>query len=285
MTTYASPPRAVARDESAATAPVLTASGLRVSLRDGRRAVELLHGIDLDVHRGELLAIIGPNGSGKSTLLKALAGLLPARGAAGVRGTVRTPEGRTPRARDIALMPQHPELPAGMSVVEYVLLGRTPHLGALGRESQGDYAIVADVLRRLDLEAYAERPVSRLSGGEAQRVVLGRALAQEAPVLLLDEPTSSLDLGIQDGVLGLVDELRRRDGLTVVVAIHDLTAAARYADRLLMLNGGHVAALGTPAEVLRDDLLADIYGADLRVRHIDGELVVLPARGAPRRAL
>lgn len=294
MTTYATEPRgarlpkpgsaepgslaSTERTEPAAPVvpptPALSLRDVRVRLRNGRRTVEVLRGIDLDVRPGELLGIIGPNGSGKSTLLRAVAGLVPSK------GTIRAASGKAPKPRDLAIMAQRPELPEGMSVAEYALLGRTPHLGPLGRESAHDRRIVADVIRRLSLVDYADRPVSHLSGGEAQRVSLARALAQEAPVLLLDEPTSSLDLGIQDGVLALVNELRRRDGLTVVVAIHDLTAAARYADRLLLVHDGRAAALGTPGEVLRDDLLSEAFGAPLRVRRIDGEVVVLPSSRA-----
>lgn len=267
------PAGGVAGAEAEATlgAPALTASGLRIHLGSGRGRREVVRGVDLEVGRGELLGLIGPNGSGKSTLLRGLAGLVPAE------GTVTVASGRPVGPREVAVMPQTPILPPGMSVAEYVLLGRTPHLGAFGRESERDRRIVADVLDRLDLRRYEARPVTELSGGESQRVALARALAQQTPVLLLDEPTSALDIGTAAQVLDLVDGLRRRDGLTVVVAIHDLTVAARYADHLLLLQDGVVAARGTVEEVLTADVLSRVYRTPLEVHRAAGRLVVLPA--------
>jgi len=225
--------------------------------------------IDLDVEPGRWLGLIGPNGAGKTTLLLALAGLVDHR------GRVALGDGRKPTATDIAVVPQSPVLPPGMSVAEYVLLGRTAHLGWLARESQADRRIAAAVLRRLELDRFADRPVTGLSGGEAQRVVVARALAQQAPILLLDEPTSALDLGHQAEVLELVDELRRSDGLTVIAAMHDLTTAARFADRLALLQGGKLLADGEPGVVLDADRLSEVYATPLSVRTIDGDLVVL----------
>jgi iron complex transport system ATP-binding protein len=234
----------------------------------------VLRGIDVHIRPGEWLGLIGPNGSGKSTLLGTMVGLV------GHTGSVTLGNGQRPSATDLALMPQRPAWPPGMTVAEYVLLGRTPHLGWLMRESHRDRRLVADVLDRLDLARWSDRSVTELSGGEAQRVAIARALAQQAPVLLLDEPTSALDLGMEAAVLDLVQELRVADGLTVVSAMHDLGTAARHADRLLLLSDGEVAALGSPSDVLQDDLLSTVYGADLTVHHIDGEPVVL---AAPRR--
>ena len=245
-----------------------------VRLHDVRVAydgTEVLRGIDLELHTGEWLGLIGPNGSGKSTLLRAMVGLVP------TTGSVELGTGGAPGPTDLSLMPQSPELPAGMTVVEYVLLGRTAHLGWLRSESRADRRVATDVLRRLGLTSFAGRPVRQLSGGEAQRVVIARALAQQSPVLLLDEPTSALDVGHQVEVLELVDELRREDGLTVIAAMHDLGTAARYADRLALLDRGELAALGTPAVVLDEALVSRVYGHPVRVHTLDGHLVVVPA--------
>jgi len=168
-----------------------------------------------------------------------------------------------------------------MTVVEYVLLGRTPHVGYYGSETGRDRDALAAALSRLDLTELAGRRLVTLSGGERQRAVIARALAQEAPLLLLDEPTASLDVGRGQQALELVDELRRDRGLTVLSAMHDLTLAAQYADRLLLLDGGRVVAGGTAAEVLRPELIAKHYGAQVRV--IDnGVFAVVPSR--PQRA-
>ena len=253
--------------------PVTRASAA-LTLRDVRAAyngTEVLRGITLDLRAGEWLGLIGPNGSGKSTLLRSIIGLVKHS------GSVELADGRAPRATDLSLMPQSPELPPGMTVIEYVLLGRTAHLGWLRSESRTDRGIAISVLRRLGMASFADRTVLRLSGGEAQRVVIARALVQQAPILLLDEPTSALDLGHQVEVLELVDELRREDGLTVVAAMHDLSVAARYAHRLALLHEGVLAAHGAPAEVLAPDLLSTVYGHPLRVHTIDGHLVILPA--------
>ncbi|GAA1186557.1 ABC transporter ATP-binding protein [Ornithinimicrobium humiphilum] len=260
------------------TADLTPAAALRAhDLRVAYDGTEVLRGMDLELRTGEWLGLIGPNGSGKSTLLRALVGLVPSS------GSVELGTGGTPGPTDLSLMPQSPELPPGMTVVEYVLLGRTAHLGWLRSESESDRRVAIDVLRRLGLASFAGRTVRQLSGGEAQRVVIARALAQQSPVLLLDEPTSALDVGHQVEVLELVDELRREDGLTVVAAMHDLGTAARYADRLALLDRGSLAALGSPAEVLSEDLVSRVYGHPVRVHELDGHLVVVPAPRVPRR--
>jgi iron complex transport system ATP-binding protein len=241
--------------------------------------VAALRDVAFGVAPGEVVALIGPNGAGKTTVLRALTGLVRYDGAARVRG--RDVAAAAPRAlaREVALVPQVPVVPPALTVVEYVLLGRTPHLPYLGRESAADLTAVARALRRLDLDALASRALSTLSGGERQRAVLARALAQEAPLLLLDEPTTALDIGRQQSVLELVDCLRRELGLTVVAAMHDLTLAAQYADRLVLLSRGFVAADGPPADVLTEWALAEHYQA--RVDVLPGPApVVVPRRAA-----
>ena len=257
--------------------PPTAAGSLALSCRDVRvsfRYHEVVCGIDLELGVGEWLGIIGPNGAGKSTLLRSIAGLTE------FNGTVALDDGDAPGTTDVALMPQFPVMPKGMTVAEYVLLGRTAHLGWLARESQTDRQIVSSVLHRLDLTEFADRLVATLSGGETQQVVVARALAQQCPILLLDEPTSALDVGHQVSVLELVDDLRRTEGLSVLAAMHDLSAAARFADRLVLIDHGRIVSQGSPEAVLESDLLSAVYATPLTVQSIDGELVVLPI---PRR--
>jgi len=163
-------------------------------------------------------------------------------------------------------------------VAEYALLGRTPYIGYLATESRADEHAAAAALERLTLTTFATRPLDSLSGGELQRVVLARAITQQASILLLDEPTSALDLGHQQQVLELVDELRHAEGLTVVAAMHDLTLAAQYADRLLLLDRGQVVADGCAEEVLDAERIAALYGAQVRVFKEDRVVFVLPER-------
>ena len=258
---------AVTQARTAAGTAALTCCGLRVGFGD----TEALRGVDLHLAAGEWLGLIGPNGAGKSTLLRAIAGLVDHH------GTVTLAAGRRPVGTDVALVPQIPVLPEGMSVAEYVMLGRSPHLGWLATESRRDRRIVAEVLERLDLAHFASRPVAHLSGGETQRVVLARALAQEAPILLLDEPTSALDLGHRNAVLELIDELRQGDRISVIAAMHDLGTAARFADRLALIDRGRIVAAGSPRSVLAPGRLSRVFATPLSVHAIDGEIVVLPA--------
>ncbi len=249
-------------------------AGLRVELD---RAL-ILDGVDLSVSAGEWVTVIGPNGAGKSTLLRAVGGLLPFTGSVTLFGTPTARLPRRQRARIVATVTQSPVVPPGMAVLDYVLLGRTPYIPPLGRESAADLAAVHQVLDRLDLVPFAARQLATLSGGERQRVFLARALAQGATLLLLDEPTSALDIGHQQEVLELVDQLRRDHGLTVLATMHDLSVAGEYADRLVLLAGGRVAAAGPPRAVLTEELLGRHYRA--RVRVVDGEHgpLVVPVR-------
>lgn len=253
----------------------------RLECRDVRAGYgpdDVLHGIDLEVDEGEWVAVIGPNGSGKSTLLRAVAGTLPVRGRIRINGHPED-EIAPSRSRLVAMVFQNPVIPEGMTVLDYVLLGRNPYIPAWGRERPEDLRVVRQVLVDLDLESMADRVLHSLSGGELQRVVLGRALAQEAPLLLLDEPTTALDVGHQQQVLELVDGLRATRSITVLAAMHDLTLAAQYADRLLLLVGGATVALGRADEVLTVDHLRQHYGADVAVmRGPDGGVVVAPRR-------
>jgi iron complex transport system ATP-binding protein len=240
--------------------------------------VEILHGIDLTVRAGEWVTVIGPNGAGKSTLLRAIGGAHPYTGMVTIDGTLTSELPRRRRAQLVATVAQQPVVPPGMLVLDYVLLGRTPYIPLLGRESAADVAIVEQTLRQLDLVRFARRPLETLSGGEQQRVFLARVLAQGAPLLLLDEPTSALDIGHQQEVLDLVDTLRREHGLTVLATMHDLSIAGEYADRMVLLADGAVVAAGPPADVLTEDILARHYRA--RVRVIAGEFgpIVVPVR-------
>ena len=253
----------------------LAAVDVRVVLDGGAVPVD---GVSLRVESGGWLGVIGPNGAGKSTLLKALAGLLP------YQGTVTldpAPTGDTRRdlARVLAYVAQQPILPPDVSVHEYVLLGRTPYLGYLGNPGRRDREFADDAVARLELESLANRRLGTLSGGERQRVALARALAQQPRVLLLDEPTSALDLGHQQQVLELVDRLRLDDGLTVVSTLHDLTAAAQYAERLVLLDRGRVAAAGTPGEVLSVSRIGEVYRALVSVTtDTSGRPVLNPVR-------
>lgn len=235
--------------------------GLDVSL--GGRPV--LKGVSLEVEAGSWTAVIGPNGAGKSTLLRAVLGLLPCAGEIAVAGADLAAMKPRQRARLMAYAPQSPNLPVGMTVFDYTLLGRSPYIPHLGRESARDRAIAREVLDRLDLVGLSDRPLDHLSGGERQRVVLARALAQQTSVLLLDEPTTALDIGHQQQVMELIDQLRLSDGLTVVTTIHDLTLAGQYADALVLLSGGRVAAAGTPGEVLTRAAIQEHFDARVHV--------------------
>lgn len=253
----------------------LTATDVRVRLPGGTPAVD---GVSLHVPRGGWLAVLGPNGAGKSTLLRVLAGLIPYQGSVtfepGPAG-----RGRRELARILAYLPQRPVLPPDLAVRDYVLLGRTPYLGYLGVPGAGDRDLVDGVLDRLELAALAGRRLGTLSGGERQRAALARALAQRPRVLLLDEPTTALDLGHQQQVLELVDTLRREDGLTVVSTLHDLTAAAQYAEHLVLLDRGRTAAVGGPAEVLTAERIGAVYRAIVSVNpDTSGIPAIIPVR-------
>ena len=249
-------------------------SGVSVSL-GGKRVVDQ---VDASVDPGEWVGLIGPNGAGKTTLLRAVVGLVPFEGSIALQGRQTREMHRRELARLVALVPQEPSTPPWMTVGEYVLLGRTPHLGALAREGASDRVAASRALERLDLLAYADRPLGTLSGGERQRAVVARALAQEAPIVILDEPTAALDIGHQQQALELLEELRGDAGLTLVAAMHDLTLAAQYVDRMLMIDRGRIVADGTPAEVLTEERIATHYDASIRVVTVGDEIAVVPAR-------
>jgi len=239
--------------------------------------VAAVRGLSFRAEAGGWTALIGPNGAGKTSALRALAGLAAYEGEVLHDGRDVRRLGRRAVARLVAYVPQKPETPPALTVAEYVLLGRTPHIPYLGGESRHDREAAGGALRRFELERFAERPLGSLSGGELQRAVLARALAQEAPVLLLDEPTTALDLGRQQLVLELVDALRS-DGLTVVTTMHDLTLAGQYAERLILLDEGSVVAEGAAADVLSAPNVAAHYGANVRVVEDDAGVFVLPLR-------
>lgn len=239
---------------------------------------KVVDALDLEVESGSWVALIGANGAGKTTVLRAIAGLLGFDGAIRIGDLDVAGAARRALARAIAYVPQRPVLPDGVSVTDYVLMGRNPHIRYLSTESGGDLDAVGEALERLDLVPFARRDVAGLSGGEAQRVVLARALAQAAPVLLLDEPTSELDIGHQQQVLELVDRLRGEAGLTVLSTMHDLTLAGQYASRFVLLESGRGVATGSADEVLRADLIRRYYGASVEVVANGSGVVVVPTR-------
>jgi iron complex transport system ATP-binding protein len=219
----------------------------------GRR---ILDEVDLDVAPGSWVSIVGPNGAGKTTLVRALAGMVkPVRGAVAIAGVPAHAMRARARARSLAVVPQAPVIPAGVSVFDYALLGRTPYVPYFGRESEQDVEACRAMLARLGVAELASRPVETLSGGERQRVVLSRALLQGAPIVVLDEPTTGQDHRTTDRIAGVIRDLRAA-GTAVVVVSHDMALVAAIADRLVVLDAGRIVAHGTPRDVLTDTRLA-----------------------------
>jgi iron complex transport system ATP-binding protein len=238
--------------------------------------------VAVEVEEGEWVALIGPNGAGKTTLLRSIAGLVSHEGNIKILDDDTRELARKELARRIALVPQVPVMPPDASVLQYVLLGRTPYIGYFGSERRSDHEAAESALDELDLRPFAHRRIDSLSGGERQRASLARALAQDAPILLLDEPTAALDVGRQQQVLEIVDRLRVEGGLTVFSTMHDLTLAGQYADRLLLIDKGRIVAGGRARDVLTGPLIAEHYGADVEVLgEPESGFVVVPVRRRP----
>ena len=240
----------------------------------------VVDGVSLSVDEGEWLGLIGPNGAGKTTLLRAITGATAIdKGEVIYGGSNLSRFSVRRRAKLMAVVPQNPVVPWGMGVSDYVLLGRTSHVGWLGRETRGDLEIAHQSLQAMGLEKLSQRRLDELSGGELQRAVLARALTQDAPLLILDEPTSSLDIGHGQQMMEMVDRLRHDQRLTVISALHDLTLAAQFCDRLVMMSDGKAILDGPPRSVITEGALRDHYGAQVRV--ISGPefgVVVIPLR-------
>ena len=253
-----------------------------VTVRYGELAA--LRDLSLDVRKGEFVALAGPNGSGKTTLLRVFLGFLsPASGRAELLGEDIERIPIRERARRVAWVPQEESPRDDVPIFEYVLYGRHSHLGRLESESSRDRALAMEMLASVGLADRAGDGILSISGGERQRAILARALAQEAPVLLLDEPTSHLDIGHQLDLLERVRSLSHDRGVTVVAALHDLNLAARFADRIVVLSHGRLYADGTPSAILSEELLARVWGvaADLRRDPRTGAPYLLPHRVLP----
>ncbi len=253
-------------------------------LHAGYPSRAVLRGVDLAVGEGEIVGLIGPNGCGKTTLLKAITSVVtPSAGEVWLLGDRAGGLSRREIARRCAVVPQGPTLPAGFTGLEVVLMGRTPHLGFLQQEGPADHRLAREALSTVGIEKLGQRPVDELSGGERQMVVLARALAQGAPILLLDEPTSNLDIGHQIALFELVREQASRSGRAVLAALHDLTLGSLHCDRIALMADGAIVALGRPDEVLTAENIRRAYGADVVILR-DGRLpapVVVPI-GPPR---
>ena len=253
-----------------------------VSARLGKNLA--LNDVTLSIPRGSVTAIIGPNGSGKSTLLRALARLLrPETGAVLLDGAAIARMSPGQVARQIATLPQSPGAVPGMTARELVEQGRYPHTGPLRMLSDKDNAAVERALELTSSGRFRHRLIDSLSGGERQRVWIALALAQEPRILLLDEPTTFLDINHQIQILNLIQTLNRERGLTVVMALHDLNQASQYAERLVVLQRGGIVEEGPPEAVIREDMLASVFNvrAHISVSPIDGALICHPYAALP----
>ena len=226
----------------------------------------VLHNINLSVKAGEMVGLLGPNGSGKTTLIKLASGVLkPNQGEIELDGSSLRQLSRKSIARSVAVVPQQFNIPFAFTAAEIVMLGRTPFLRAFVEGSEIDKQFVANALELVSISELKERRFDELSGGERQKVVLAMALAQQPKLLLLDEPTLHLDITHQVEILELVRRLNVERGLTVMAAIHDLNLAALYFDRLILLKDGRVSADGSPAQVLTEDRIKEVFSASVRV--------------------
>lgn len=236
----------------------------KIRFRYGKQ--QIINGLSLVVRPGEVVALLGPNGAGKTTLFRIITGILrPDSGDIRIEGVSLLRLKAHERARQVALVPQNAPIPSGFTVLDMVLMGRNPHLNFMRSEGQHDVGIAERVLEQTDIKHLIHRPASTISGGEQQRVVFATALAQEAPVLLLDEPTSNLDIGQQANTLVLVRDVCRVTKGAVLIAMHDLTLAARYCDRLILLKDGRVWAQGVPKHVLTPENIKQVFGVQTTV--------------------
>jgi iron complex transport system ATP-binding protein len=226
----------------------------------------VLSDISLSIPSGVVFAIVGPNGVGKSTLIKASSGILPI-----IKGQIRINDQNlktfspSKRARRIGVVPQATHIPPYFTAQQVVLMGRTPYLGWLSREQPNDIELAETAMRRTSTLELADRRIGELSGGEAQRVLIARSLAQSPSVLLLDEPTAHLDLRHQDETLNLIQRLARESSLSVLIALHDLNLVARYADQVALLSNGTIKNQGVPRDVLTPGDLAEAYGIEIHI--------------------
>ena len=240
---------------------------------------QVLRNLCLDVQEGEFMGLVGPNGCGKTTFLNAVSGSLVLKtGRIAFQGRELNSLSPKERARLVAVVPQKPTVPPGFTVEEIVLMGRNPHLGLLQWEGTRDVEAVQRALELTDTLEFSQRLLTSLSGGEMQRVFIARALAQESPLLLLDEPTAHLDIGFQTAILDMVERIRQGTGVTVLAAMHDLTLAAQYCQRIALMHQGHLLTCGPPAQILTKENISMVFGA--RVHLLDHPVhhspVVLP---------
>jgi iron complex transport system ATP-binding protein len=244
-------------------------------IRFGYRSRPILHDVTLEVEKGEILALAGPNGSGKTTLLKCIQRILkPDRGAVLVNGNDLSHMKLKELACTLGYVPQSAPASFSLTVLETVMLGRKPHIN--WKLSERDKDLAFSVLKQVHLDHLALSLFSELSGGEKQKALIARAICQEPHVLILDEPTSNLDLKCQMEVLGLIHELVESRSLSAVMAIHDLNLAARFSTRMVMLKDGCIHAAGTPAEVLRKEIIEEVYEVGTEVIHHAGRVIVMP---------
>jgi iron complex transport system ATP-binding protein len=244
-----------------------------LSVYYGQRQV--LKQIQLEVASGEIVALIGPNGAGKSTLIRSISGVIPAReGTIEVDGVNVTSLSSMERARQVAVVPQAVNMPPAFTAWETVLLGRTPYLNFLGQTSAKDEDLARQALEQVDAHHLAERRMDEISGGEQQRVLLARSLAQDTPILLMDEPTAHLDLPHQIDLLKLISKQAKEKNLSVLVALHDLNIASLFADRIAVVQGGLLCLAGSPKETLTSEILHSVY-------HMPVHVLTHPETGAP----
>jgi iron complex transport system ATP-binding protein len=250
---------------------MLTSTDLSLSYE----SASILEHLDIGIEQGEIVSLVGPNGCGKSTLLRGLARLLrPSGGAVCLDGKEIHQLPTRELARKIGVLPQNASAPEGLTVHELVAQGRFPHQSWLRQWSEEDERATQEALRITHMQQMADRPIDTLSGGQRQRAWIAMALAQDTDILLLDEPTTFLDMAYQLDVLDLARRLNREKGMTIVLVLHDLNQAARYTDRMIVLGDGHVVADGTPQEVLTPEMLAAVFGVAVNI-------VIDPASGTP----
>lgn len=242
----------------------------------------VLGGICFGVALGEMLAIVGPNGAGKTTLLKVISGLLKVRrGSVLVNGQDIHIMRPRERARLISVVSQNPQIPEGFTALEIVLMGRNAHLGLLQWEGPRDIEIALAAMECTGTVDLASRLLTTLSGGERQRVFIARAVAQDAALLILDEPTAHLDIGFQSAILDTIERIRLTRAITVIAAMHDLTLASQYCDRMAILYEGRIAAVGRPSEVMQPEIISTAFDVGVRIveDQVTGAFIALPLKG------